>query len=58
VIETNLIDRNRVLSSKILLSASEESLREEEPGDPEDIRSSVIVPILQEADTFIGILNP
>ena len=56
--ETDLIDRNRVLSGIVLLSSSEESLWEEEAGDPEDIRGAIVVPVLQEIDTIVAVLDP
>jgi len=43
--EADLIDSNCVLSSVVLLSTREESLREEESRNPEDIGSSIVKPL-------------
>jgi len=47
-----------VLSGKVLLRAREERLWEEEARDPEDLWSSFIVPLRQEVNTIVAVLDP
>lgn len=56
--EADLIDSDCMLSREVLLSASEESLREEESRDPEYDWCSIVIPVLQEFDTIITVLDP
>ena len=49
-LEGYFIDCDDVLSGEVLEISSDESLREEEAGNPENIRCSVVDPLLKEGD--------
>ena len=57
-IEGELIDGDGVLSGKVLEHTGNESLREEETGDPEDLWSAVVDPIVQKDDSLVEIFDP
>jgi len=51
-VEVQLINSNHILSSVVLLKTSQERLSKEETRDPEDLRSAVINPLLEEIKSF------
>lgn len=57
-VEGQLIDGEHVLSGVVLSSTGEESLREEESGQPEGGRHAVIVPLGNEDHPFVDVGDP
>lgn len=47
-VKAELINWNRVFSSKVLHHAGQKGLREEKSGNPEHVRFAVVVPALSE----------
>jgi len=58
VVETKLINGNLALTRVVLERGSEESLGEEEPGDPEGRGCTLIKPVLEEVGSLIEVNNP
>ena len=57
-LEIDLIDRDHMLSSIVLLDTCQETLGEEETGYPEGLGSTVFNPILHELETLDKVKNP
>lgn len=57
-IKADLIDGYDILPREVLESACEEGLREEEPTDPEDLRSAIGDPVLQERYSLFQVNDP
>lgn len=57
-VETKLINGNLALTRVVLKRGSEESLGEEEPGNPEGRGCALIKPVLEEGSSFVEVNNP
>ena len=56
--ECQSINSDYVLSSVVLECTCQESLGEEESGDPEDLGCAIVNPVGQEVNTIVAILDP
>jgi hypothetical protein len=57
-VETDLVNGYDILPGEVLESACEESLREEKPTDPEDFRSAIGDPVLEESYSLFQVNDP
>lgn len=57
-LEAESVDSDLATTGTVLHSACQEGLGEEESRNPEHVRGSVVVPVLQEVDSLLQVFNP